>query len=105
MKVEIDTINKTIKIVDDCSASEFLKFFLELENYMEYKLIPNTIINTIKIRDNDSLKWINPNPWRIGTPVYDPYRVMCYNQNYSTNTAILDTINTNNLRNDLCEEK
>ena len=81
MKVEIDTINKTIKIVDDCSASEFLKFFLELENYMEYKLIPNTIISTIKIRDNDNLPWVQPytQPWTTNpkpyTSPFNPYIV------------------------------
>lgn len=77
MKVEIDTINKTIKIIDDCNASEFLKFFLELENYMEYKLIPNTIINTIKIKDNDNLPWVQPwtiNPQPYISP-YNPYIV------------------------------
>jgi len=77
MKVEIDTVNKTIKVLEESTIAEALKFILELENYMDYKLIPNTVINTIRIKDNN-LPWVNPNPFSTPTNPWwkQPYTVI-----------------------------
>ena len=85
MKVEIDTSNKTIKVLEECKIMDLLNTFRDLDDYKEYKIIPNTIINTIKIKDNKPLEWINPNPWKIGTPIYEPYKK--YYEVTCTNTS------------------
>lgn len=104
MKVEIDTDNKTIKIVGESSLEELLEFILGLGKNTDYKIIPNTIINTIKIRDIYD-PWVKPytQPW---TPSPQPYtRPTIWYGTGNANITISDTINTNNLRNSLCEEK
>ena len=81
MKVEIDTNNKTIKVLEECKIMDLLNTFRDLDNYREYKIIPNTIINTIKIKDSKPLEWVQPytQPWT--NPYYpfpqNPFKITC----------------------------
>ena len=62
MKVEIDTINKTIKIIGESTWEELSDIIRQLPEFKDYKFIPNTIINTI-----DYTHWITPSPYT--TPI------------------------------------
>lgn len=90
MKLEIDTINKTIKVLDECTWEDISDMICQLPEYREYKFIPNTIINTIKIRDIYD-PWVKPytQPWTIQpSPYTNPYPVYCTNENTTLSNNI-----------------
>lgn len=77
MKVEIDTVNKTIKVLDESTFEDILDMMVELPNYKEYKFIPNTIITTIRVKDNTPIPWTTPSPFTSPTKPWweQPYTV------------------------------
>lgn len=92
MKVEIDTSNKTIKVLEECKIMDLLNTFRDLDDYKEYKIIPNTIINTIKIKDIKPLDWVQPysRPWVGDPPPYTKPAIW-----YGTENTIISSTNIN----------
>lgn len=91
MKVEIDTSNKTIKVLDNSTWEDIMNMMVELPHYREYIFVPNTILVD---------KWINNpivqpyiSPWKIEPlPYYDPYRVYCGTENTTISSTNINQV-------------
>lgn len=95
MKVEIDTINKTIKVLDNSTWEDVMDMMVELPHYKEYTFIPNTIFVDKWLSAPNSAPIIYPyiSPWKIEpSPYYDPYRVYCGSENATISSTNINQV-------------